>query len=178
MNTSCINNERVNYVTAEIDGVTVILVHGLPSSLNEWDFLFSKLVHSGYRAIALDLLGHGDSGKPDDRNCYTADTAYEFFNVWINSLQLDAPFILIGHSFGGYISTKYAHDHPEKIRSLILIDPFLSFDYILWFQKLPLSYPALLATLLKITPLWLIKFSVWAGSLTAGENGVQILIIA
>ena len=173
MNAGYTNHEGVNYITAKTGGVPVILVHGLPSSLNEWGILISRLSDCDYRPIAVDLLGHGDSHKPDSRDCYTADIAYDFFCNWIDSLQSDAPFALIGHSFGGYLSTKYAQDHPEKVRSLILIDPFLSFDDILRFQKFPLSYPALFATLLRITPLWLVKFAVWAGSLTAGENGIH-----
>lgn len=173
MNAGYTNHEGVNYITAKTGGVPVILVHGLPSSLNEWDHLYSRLAFCGYRPLAVDLLGHGDSHKPDSRDCYTADIAYDFFCIWIDSLRLDAPFVLIGHSFGGYLSTKYAQDHPEKVLSLILIDPFLSFDDILRFQKFPLSYPALFATLLRITPLWLVKFAVWAGSLTAGENSIH-----
>jgi len=173
MNTSCTHNKRVNSVSAKTDGVPVILVHGLPSSLNEWSHLYSKLTFCGYRPIAVDLLGHGDSHKPEDRDCYTADIAYDFFCNWIDSLRLDTPFILIGHSFGGYLSSRYVQDHPERIRSLILIDPFLSFDDIFWFQKFLLSYPALLAALLRITPLCLVKFAVWAGSLTAGGNGIR-----
>src|SRR5262245_34089234 len=81
------------------DGIPVILIHGIAASLHDWDDLIPKLTQNGYASYALDLLGHGESPKPD-AHAYRADWLYEHFEHWMRSLQLVEPAIVIGHSLG------------------------------------------------------------------------------
>jgi pimeloyl-ACP methyl ester carboxylesterase len=53
---------QINY-TSQGMGPPVILVHGIASSLYDWDLLMPELARGGFGAYALDLLGHGDSAK-------------------------------------------------------------------------------------------------------------------
>jgi pimeloyl-ACP methyl ester carboxylesterase len=158
-------NEKVNFKMAGKDGTAIILIHGIPSSLDEWKFLFPELVSSGYRPISLDLLGHGSSYKPGNPFCYTTDVAYDFFEEWVKSLKLDSPCVLIGHSFGGHLSIKYAFNNPGKVRALILIDPFLSYAQTSPMIRFFLLNSAFAAFLFKLTPSWLVKLFVWLVSL-------------
>jgi 4,5:9,10-diseco-3-hydroxy-5,9,17-trioxoandrosta-1(10),2-diene-4-oate hydrolase len=102
-------------------GRPVVLVHGLASSLHEWDSLTPLLVESGWQAVACDLLNHGDS--PQEQMCCDLQGVFESLVAWIAGLDLGESFVLVGHSLGGYLSLQYAQRFPEKLQSLVLIDP-------------------------------------------------------
>lgn len=107
------------------DGTPVILVHGIAASLHDWDELIPELTKYGYASYALDLLGHGESPKPDTRS-YHMDWIFEHFSRWVQSLRLTEPAILIGHSLGGHVALEYARRVSAWTRGLILINPFYS----------------------------------------------------
>ena len=153
--------------------ITAVLVHGIPASWHDWDLLMPKLVEAGYHPSALDLLGHGDSYKPSDPDSYSADAAYEFLQKWLNSLELRTPLVLVGHSFGGHLSIRYALNNPQKVQSLILINPLLSFDQMSIFFRFLLARPALTAAVLDLSPLVLVRLFVWIGSLKIGKSGIR-----
>ena len=113
-----------NYVR-DGDGPPVIMIHGVAASLHDWDDLIPELTKNGYTSYALDLLGHGESPKPETR-AYHIDWMFEHFLKWITSLQLTEPAILIGHSLGGYIALEYARRFSVWTRGLILVSPFYS----------------------------------------------------
>ena len=77
---------KVNYIELG-KGAPVILVHGLAASLHDWDDLLPELSAAGWHGYALDLLGHGESPKPDSRS-YKTKWVYNHFARWLDSLQL------------------------------------------------------------------------------------------
>lgn len=107
------------------DGAPVILVHGIAASLHDWDELTPALARHGYASYALDLLGHGDSPKPETR-AYHMDWVFEHFIRWVQSLHLTEPAIVVGHSLGGHIALEYARRVSAWTRGLILVNPFYS----------------------------------------------------
>lgn len=117
--------DLLNFVI-EGDGPPVILLHGISASLDHWQYLLPELISAGYCALAMDLLGHGDSAKPRDPRLYTMDALYGAFEALLDCLQLDPPFTLVGHSLGGYLSLRYAHRNPRNVRAMVLIDPLYS----------------------------------------------------
>jgi len=117
---------EVLYFTAQGEGAPVVLVHGLGSSLHEWDPVIPALVEAGYRAYACDLPGHGESPKPGDPGQYQIQAVVDRLVSWIDGLSLEEPFILAGHSLGGYLSLKFALQVPSRLRGLLLIDPLYS----------------------------------------------------
>jgi pimeloyl-ACP methyl ester carboxylesterase len=118
-----IDNKKVNYLQ-QGEGDPVILTHGLAASLHDWDDLLPELASAGYTGYTLDLLGHGESHKPDDHAHYTVDSVFAHFEEWIESLNRPEPMIMIGHSLGGGLSLMYALRHPERVRALVLVNPF------------------------------------------------------
>jgi len=123
LHTIQLNNTKMNYVR-QGEGAPVILTHGLAASLHDWDDLLPELSAAGYAGYALDLFGHGESHKPVNHHEYTFDAVFDHFSAWIDSLQLTQPLILIGHSLGGGLSLQYALRHPERVRALVLVNPF------------------------------------------------------
>jgi len=108
------------------EGLPVILIHGIASSALGWSSLQSDLAAADYQAIAPDLIGHGDSFKPEEPDHYHVKELFQTFEAWIESLQISQHFSLVGHSLGGHLSLQYCLYHPERVRCLILIDPFYS----------------------------------------------------
>ena len=51
---------------------------------------------------------------------YASEVVLAALEDWIDGLELDSPFYLVGHSLGGYMSLTYAHRHPERVRAMVL----------------------------------------------------------
>lgn len=124
-----LNGNNLNYI-ASGSGSPVILVHGWGASMYDWASLIPDLAMAGYEAYAVDLLGHGDSIKPDESEYYCRDGLYETFEAWLESLEAEPPYILVGHSLGGYMSLLYGLRHPADVRALALINPLYSPDQV------------------------------------------------
>jgi pimeloyl-ACP methyl ester carboxylesterase len=151
---------------------SVVLVHGLPSSHLEWNLMSQRLVSAGYRTIALDLPGHGDSLKPDEIEFYSTNTFSACFNEWLMGQNLDPAPVLIGHSFGGHLCLRYTLEHQRQMAGLILINPFLSYRQLPGINRSLLSYPPGSTYLLRNAPFWLLKSLIWAGSLVRRKNRI------
>ena len=100
-------------------GDPVILRHGWPLSHRMWDDQMSALVNAGYRVIAYDRRGFGQSDKPWDG--YDYDTLAADLKGLIDQLELENV-ILVGFSMGGgevarYIGTYYT----DKIAKAVLV---------------------------------------------------------
>ncbi|MGM9997823.1 MAG: alpha/beta fold hydrolase [Candidatus Bruticola sp.] len=105
-------------------GQTVVFIHGAASSW--WSFRHQyKALCPHYRIVAPNLRGHG--GTP----WYETESIDEFYQdicFWFENMNFSAPIVLVGHSLGGYLSARYASDHPEKISRLILVSTCGSFE--------------------------------------------------
>lgn len=146
----------LNYVV-EGEGQPVVLVHGLAASLYDWQFLMPVLANNGYRAYALDLLGHGNSPKPDDIAAYHFDSLSAHFSHWLENLELAQPAVLIGHSLGGFLSLHHAANYPEGISGLILIDPFYDSQQLSPFLRAANRRPELVEKAMRIIPPWMVN---------------------
>lgn len=96
----------------------ILFVHGGAAHAHWWTFLAPFFV-SSYKVAALDLSGMGDSGKREE---YSAEIRASEIDAVIQDAKLGAAPFIIGHSFGGLISTKYAQKFGEKIGGLIIVD--------------------------------------------------------
>jgi pimeloyl-ACP methyl ester carboxylesterase len=161
----------VNFVQQGV-GSPVILTHGLAASLHDWDDLLPELADSGYAGYALDLLGHGESYKPTHHHEYTFETVFEHFSAWIDSLffadsltpadSLHRPdsLILVGHSLGGGLSLQYALRYPERVRALVLVNPFYDIRQLPPILQLAFRRRLINTTLIERAPYRLFRFFV------------------
>jgi pimeloyl-ACP methyl ester carboxylesterase len=101
------------------EGVPLVLLHGFGNDAHIWDD-FAPLVAPYYRTLALDLRGHGDSGRDEaaryDYDFHVRDLESAFDALGIGRL------VLVGHSLGGRIATLFAGRHPDRVAGLVLVD--------------------------------------------------------
>lgn len=157
-----------NFVHAG-QGAPVIMIHGIAASLHDWDALIPELTKNGYASYALDLLGHGDSPKPNSR-AYQMDWVFEHFMHWMRSLQLTEPAIIIGHSLGGHIALEYARRVSAWTRGLILSNPLYSRLQLPFFLQRSYSKRNLRGLIVGKTPEWMFRAIVDITSRALGHS--------
>lgn len=107
----------------EVEQPTLLLIHGLGCSLKYWACLFDAKELTDYRILALDLPGFGMSEKPETYN-YSLLSQADIVFAFIEALHIQNC-TLIGHSMGGSIAILLAHNYPEFLRQLLVIEPNL-----------------------------------------------------
>ncbi len=108
----------MHYVSAGA-GEPVVLLHGWPSSWYEWRHVI-PLLATGYRVIAPDLRGLGDSSRPSggyDKKRLAAD----LWELLAGRLGLTR-WHLVGHDWGGPTAFALAAAHTEAITTLCIVD--------------------------------------------------------
>lgn len=98
---------------------TLILIHGYGGSATQWLYQL-RFFGQTMRVIAPDLRGHGLSDDPEELAC-TMDGLVDDLELVLDSLDVQLPFYLIAHSFGGAIATEYVLRHAENVNGLVLI---------------------------------------------------------
>ncbi|TFW14905.1 alpha/beta fold hydrolase [Duganella callida] len=123
------------------DGRVAVLVHGFSVPSYIWDPTFAALRDAGYRVIRYDLYGRGLSDRPDAG--YDGAFYDRQLDELLKALKVNGKIDLFGLSFGGYVSAHYAATHPQRIRTLNLVDPSNSAPTLPWQLRTPLLGPYL-----------------------------------
>ena len=100
----------------------VVFVHGYTMSGRIWRLVQEALDPERFRTVALSNRGAGDSGRSTREEDYTVETFAADLFAAVQELDL-RDFTLVGHSMGGATVTRYALDHSETLKSLVLLDP-------------------------------------------------------
>lgn len=110
---------RIHYMESG-KGEPLLLVHSAGQSLYTFRRLFYKLAMY-YRVIAVDLVGHGYSDRPDFFD-YTIGDHAESLARFMDSMGIESAHIL-GFSFGAGYALELAHKHPERVGKIVAICP-------------------------------------------------------
>lgn len=145
----------LNYIETG-QGKPVVLLHGMAASLRDWDWLAPSLDQAGFRAIRVDLLGHGDSSHPDNPADFDLKAIYLAFENWLESLDLQEPAHLVGHSLGGYLALRYALRYPDRVQSLALISPLYCMAQLNTAMRVFRRRPGIGIHAIRLSPVWLI----------------------
>jgi len=123
-------------VAGPTSGRVAVLVHGFSVPSYIWDPTFKALGEAGFRVIRFDLFGRGLSDRPDA--AYDGAFYDRQIDDLLKALNVDGPVDLFGLSFGGYVTAHYASTHPQRIRTLTMVDPSNSAQSIPWQLRTPL----------------------------------------
>lgn len=100
------------------EGPDVVFLHGTSGHLEAFSRNVAAHVAAGFRCHAIDMLGHGYTGKPDVD--YEIPRYAEHLAAYLDATGIDAAH-LVGESLGGWVSARLAIDRPERVRSLQLV---------------------------------------------------------
>ena len=107
--------------TGKANGETVVLMHGKNFCGATWESTIKALSGAGYRVVAPDQIGFCTSSKPE-RYQYSFQQLAENTHELLNEIGIkDA--ILLGHSTGGMLATRYALQYPTETTRLAMVNP-------------------------------------------------------
>ncbi|KAM6894096.1 bifunctional epoxide hydrolase 2 [Xenentodon cancila] len=140
---------RTHYVEMG-SGPPVLLCHGFPESWYSWRYQIPALAAAGFRALALDMKGYGESTAPPEIEEYSQEQLSKDLVTFLDKMAIPQV-TLVGHDWGGALVWTMAQYHPERVRAvaslntpLIPADPAVPpdklsaipiFDYQLYFRK-------------------------------------------
>ncbi|MDR7191511.1 alpha/beta fold hydrolase [Luteimonas terrae] len=103
------------------NGRTAVLLHGKNFCGPTWDDTITVLVEAGWRVIAPDQIGFCGSTKPRGYQFSFAQLAANTQGL-LEALGVERA-VLIGHSMGGMLATRYALQYPDAVEQLVLVNP-------------------------------------------------------
>jgi pimeloyl-ACP methyl ester carboxylesterase len=111
---------KLNYLDwGNVGAPLLVLTHGSKDHARSWDWT-ARALRRDWRVIAPDLRGHGDSDWSPDGAYLSSYQLLDLANLIDAVGEKSAS--LVGHSFGGNISARYAAMFPERVRRLALVD--------------------------------------------------------
>ncbi|KFW03450.1 Bifunctional epoxide hydrolase 2, partial [Eurypyga helias] len=132
-------------------GPVVCLCHGFPESWLSWRYQIPALADAGFRVIALEMKGYGDSTAPPDIEEYSQEQICKDLAIFLDKLGIPQT-VLVGHDWGGAVVWNMALFYPERVRAVASLntpyqpaDPAVDimekmkaypmFDYQFYFQE-------------------------------------------
>ncbi|MCT2592872.1 alpha/beta hydrolase [Streptomyces sp. N2-109] len=112
---------RLHYVTAGEGGRTLVLLHGFPQTWWEWHRVITPLADSGFRVIAVDYRGAGQSWRPPggyDKRTMAGDIR----RLLRSHLGIEEPVVIAGHDIGLMVAYAYAQEYRDEVSQLIVMD--------------------------------------------------------
>ena len=100
-------------------GLPVVFVHGNGGNHTQWQAQLAHL-RASRRAVAIDLHGMGGSAPAADGD-YSVQSFADDVQAVVGALGIKR-FVLVGHSYGGYVVAAYAGRHPERLAGLVFAD--------------------------------------------------------
>ena len=120
-----VNGLRFHYVE-EGEGPLVVLLHGFPHLWFSWRHQIGPIARAGFRVVAPDLRGMGDTEGPDDHREYGVDAVVGDLTCLLDHLGEEKA-IFSGLDFGLFAAYDLAFHHPERVAAIIgLENPFIT----------------------------------------------------
>ncbi|XP_056419734.1 bifunctional epoxide hydrolase 2 isoform X2 [Hyla sarda] len=133
------------------NGPVICLCHGFPESWYSWRYQLPALAAAGYRVIALDMKGYGESSAPPEIEEYSQQQLCQDMITFLDKLGISQA-TFIGHDWGGAFVWNMALFYPERVKAVASLNtPFFPpdpeiktsektkanplFDYQIYFQE-------------------------------------------
>jgi pimeloyl-ACP methyl ester carboxylesterase len=115
------------YVNMKGEGEPLLFLHGVPDTSEVWDNAIANFADK-YQCIAPDLPGFGRTQS--SRNFeYSLENLANFINQLLSSLSITDGVHMVIHDIGGIVGLAFAITHPDKVKSLTIMDTTFFSDY-------------------------------------------------
>ncbi len=115
-----VQDRPAGYSTAG-EGMPVVLLHGWALAQHTYRGVIEAVAAQGCRVIAPAMPGFG--GTPDLPSDQFSIRGYaQWVADLLDALDIEEPAVVLGHSFGGGVAVRFAHDHRHRVRSLVLVN--------------------------------------------------------
>lgn len=108
------------------EGEVVLCIHGVPTSSFLYRKVIGTLASKGFRGVCIDLPGLGLSSRPENFE-YSFPSFASFIAKATKVLEIEK-FHLVVHDIGGPIGFYLAAQHPEKIRSITILNTWIDVE--------------------------------------------------
>lgn len=132
--------DQIHYrITGDQAQPKMVFLHGLMGFLNNWGSI-TREMSKQYCCLVFDQRGHGKSFKPH-QSYQPEDYASDLLQI-LDALGWEK-IILVGHSMGGRNALCFAHNYPQRLNKLVIVDisPDLKADSALYFEKMLNTVP-------------------------------------
>ncbi|MCL6417721.1 alpha/beta fold hydrolase [Aestuariirhabdus sp. Z084] len=102
-------------------GKPILLLHGFPDSLTIWEPITPYLLAAGYRVIAFDQRGFGDTDAPIGKIHYRIQQIVDDIPALLDQLDIHQPIQVMGHDWGSVIGWCLACFYPDRVQSLVAV---------------------------------------------------------
>jgi 2-hydroxy-6-oxonona-2,4-dienedioate hydrolase/2-hydroxy-6-oxo-6-(2'-carboxyphenyl)-hexa-2,4-dienoate hydrolase len=110
---------RTRALDAGDTGPVVVLLHGVGGHAEAFVRNIVPLGQAGFRAYAIDMLGHGETAKPDVG--YSIADYVAHLRDFVACVSPDRPVHVVGESLGGWVALRAALDHPDRIERVVSV---------------------------------------------------------
>lgn len=106
-------------------GPAVCLCHGFPESWFSWRYQIPALAQAGFRVLAIDMKGYGDSSSPPEIEEYAMEVLCKEMVSFLDKLGIPQA-VFIGHDWAGVLVWSMALFYPERVRAVASLNtPFM-----------------------------------------------------
>jgi pimeloyl-ACP methyl ester carboxylesterase len=112
-------NDRTAHYGRVGEGPPLVFLHGWGLSGRAYSQALLHIARQGVSVYAPSLPGFGGTAALPEA---TLETYAGWVGDFLNALWVDEPVIAMGHSFGGGVAIQFAHDLPDRVRSLVLVN--------------------------------------------------------
>jgi pimeloyl-ACP methyl ester carboxylesterase len=112
---------RLHYVTAGEGDRIIVLLHGFPQTWREWHHVIPPLLKAGFRVVAPDYRGAGNSSRPlggYDKRTMAGDIR----RLLHEHLRISGPVALVAHDIGLMVAYAYAQAYRDHVSHLVVMD--------------------------------------------------------
>lgn len=107
-------------VLDEGEGPAVLLIHGFPDSAQLWRHQTKTLTSAGFRVVAPDLRGYGESDKPADVDAYRVTKSVADMTAILDALGIETAHV-VGHDWGAGVAWALALMAPQRVHRLAVL---------------------------------------------------------
>lgn len=115
-----VETQTYEYAVTENEGISVILINGAGGPIDGWMKIWRRL-RKMYNVFCYNRPGIGQSSPPVEPQTGLQMVA-ELKGI-LHALEIEPPYVLVGHSLGGFIAELFARHYPEEVKSVVLLEP-------------------------------------------------------